>query len=119
MAYSISKHEMINYSPDELKNFQVMSYEWVDNLNFTLAPDECLKNPEPYIQMVKALFLENGWQGDGDIRLMWIPPFCLPCDETQWLYTKGIIIWHTKQISDGTSWLLMPKEIADMKLPFC
>lgn len=118
MSYSIEKSQMIDYSPETLRDFVVKPYEWIDNLNFTLSPYDCLDDAEHYINIVKELFLEEGWQGDGEIRLMWIPPFCLPCDETQWRYTKGIVIWHTKQQSDGTSWLLLPQEIAAMALPF-
>lgn len=118
MAYSVAKHEMIDYPPETLRDFDVRAYEWIDNLHFTLAPDDCLDNAAPYVETAGQLFLAAGWAGDGDIGLMWIPPFCLPCDETQWLYTKGIVIWHVKQEEDGTSWLLLPKELSAMKLPF-
>jgi len=28
-----------------------------------------------------------------------------------WKKTKGIVVWHVKQESDGISWLLIPSEL--------
>jgi hypothetical protein len=108
MAFTIKKTEIIDYPPESLKNFDVTSYEWIDNLNFTLSPNDCLKNAEEYISIARQRFLEEGWHGDGEIELMWVPPFMLN-EEKQWNYTKGIIVWHVKQLEDGISWLLFPK----------
>lgn len=70
MAYSIEKEKMIDYSPETLREMEVIPYEWIDNLNFTLSPYDCLVDAEPYINIAKELFLEAGWYGDGDICLM-------------------------------------------------
>ncbi|WP_282628391.1 hypothetical protein [Empedobacter sedimenti] len=110
MSYTINKQEIIDYPPEKLKDFEVTSYEWIDNLNFTLNPADCLDHPDEYISIVKQRFLDDNWDGDGDIELMWIPPFMLR-EDVQWDFTKGITIWHVKQSEDGTSWLLYPKEL--------
>ena len=110
MAYSIKKSEIIDYPPEQLKNFEIMAYEWIDNLNFTINPKDCIENADEYISVAKQRFLEDGWDGDGNIELMWVPPFMLK-QEKQWSFTKGITVWHVKQLEDGISWLLYPKEL--------
>lgn len=109
MAYSIKKEEIITYSPEHLRTFEVTLYEWIDNLNFTLKPSECLANYQEYIEIAKEKFLKAGWYGDGEIELMWIPPFALK-DKTVESYV-GVTIWHVKQKEDGISWILSPIDI--------
>lgn len=89
-----------------------MSYEWIDNLNFTINPEECLENAEEYISVAKEMFLDAGWNGDGEVELMWIPPFMFKDVQIK-EFTIGITIWHVKQLEDGISWLLSP-----ISLPF-
>lgn len=112
MAYSIKKEDQIKYEPNELINFSLLTYEWIDNLNFTLNPNEVLPNSDDYVQVARELFLSAGWDGDGEIELMWIPPFMLENTKMENPY-HGVILWHVKQEEDGTSWILSP-----VKLPF-
>ncbi len=62
------KTTIIDYPPEVLETFEVYSYEWIDNLNFTLNPHDCLGNAAAYIEIAKKRFLEKGWDGDGDIE---------------------------------------------------
>lgn len=110
MAYSIKRDEIIDYPCDELYEFEIMAYEWIDNLNFTLRPEDCIKNADKYISIARTRFLESGWNGEGNIELMWIPPFMLKQD-MQFSNTKGVVVWHVKQEEDGISWLLYPVDI--------
>ncbi|MBD2768093.1 hypothetical protein IC235_09345 [Hymenobacter sp. BT664] len=112
MAYTIKKTEIIDYPPEKLKAFKLMAYEWIDNLNFTLSPKQCIENADEYVAIAKQRFLEDGWHGDGEVELMWVPPFMLNEDK-QTEFTKGVVIWHVKQIEDGISWILYPKELFD------
>lgn len=112
MAYTIEKEDIINYPPDKLQEFEVTSYECIDNLHFTLNPKDCIKNADEYISIVRQRFLQKGWEGDGDIELMWVPPFILKHKKQGSLY-KGVTVWHVKQVNDGISWLLYPKELFD------
>lgn len=110
MAYSIKREEVIQYQPDELKKFVVSTHEWIDNLNFTFKPDHFLSNAKEYITVAEELFKNAGWDGDGEITLIWVPPFML----SQWSMGKealGFVIWHVKQQEDGTSWLLSPQKL--------
>ena len=104
------KTKIIDYSPEELEAFEVYSYEWIDNLNFTLNPEDCLLNPEEYIKVVKERFLEAGWDGDGEIELMWIPPFMFKGLRNS-EFTSGVTVWHVKQLEDGISWILSPESL--------
>ena len=103
------KSAMINYPPETLRTFEHIAYEWIDNLNFTLDPADCLEDPESYINIAKEIFLADGWDGDGKIELMWIPSFMFDPLKLE-DYTLGIIVWHVKQQEDGISWLLFPKD---------
>jgi dihydrofolate reductase len=107
MAYSIKKEQIIDYPPEKLKSFYKNSFEWIDNLNFTLSPFDCLDNAEEYIKVAKEIFTDMGWYGDGDVQLIWIPPFMFDGIHTP-KFTKGIIVWHVKQEEDGISWILSP-----------
>lgn len=109
MAYSIKKQDIIDYPPEHLKMFKVDCYEWIDNLNFTLKPSECFSNHEAYIAVAKQLFLDAGWDGDGEVELMWIPPFAVKKETVT--PNLGVTIWHVKQEEDGISWLLSPIDI--------
>ncbi|GGA82115.1 hypothetical protein [Puia dinghuensis] len=102
------KKRIITYGPSDLRNFEVLAYEWIDNLCFTIDPAECLENAEEYLAVVRELFLTEGWYGDGNIELMWIPPFMFEGPRTD-LFTLGVIVWHVKQREDGISWILHPK----------
>lgn len=107
-----NKKEIINYPPSTLKTFQVLAYEWIDNLCFTIDPKECLDNAEEYIKIASDIFLDDGWDGDGQIELMWIPPFMFDGVRTN-EFTSGVTVWHVKQLEDGISWILHPKNMFD------
>ena len=106
------KRKIISYPPETLRSFRVVPYQWIDDLNFTISPEECVETAEEYISIAKEMFLNAGWDGDGEIELMWIPPFMLEGERTA-EFTVGVIIWHVKQLEDGISWLLTP-----IALPF-
>ena len=108
------KSKIINYPPETLRTFEVMAYEWIDNLCFTIDPKECLSNSDQYVKTAKELFLQEGWDGDGDIELIWIPPFMFEGARTD-EFTAGVTVWHVKQLEDGISWILHPKNMFDKK----
>ena len=112
MNFQRDKRKIITYPPETLRTFRTMAYEWIDNLNFTINPEECLENAEEYISIAREMFLDAGWDGDGKIELMWIPPFMFKGERTE-EFTVGVTIWHVKQLEDGISWLLSP-----VNLPF-
>ncbi|WP_188316157.1 hypothetical protein [Chitinophaga agrisoli] len=109
MAFSIPIDKIITYPPEALKSFKLIMYEWVDNLDFALDPAAYLPQAAEYVAVAHELFYEAGWDRDGEIRLMWIPPFALEGVEMEVkIESVGIIVWHVKQKSDGLSWILSP-----------
>ena len=115
MAYTISKHEVIDYHSGAMRDFHIYGFEWIDNLHFVRAPEEFLPLPESqldlYLEAARQRFKAAGWHGDGDIGLLWLPPFVFPLNLR--IPPTGVIVWHVKQEEDGISWLLSP-----IKLPF-
>lgn len=109
MSFTIDKTKVITYPPSALRGFHVYGYEWIDNLNFVRPLREFIADPDEYVQIAKARFLAAGWHGDGRIGLLWLPPFVFPKEVSP----EGIVVWHVKQVEDGTSWLLSP-----IPLPF-
>ena len=59
----------------------------------------------------RAAFVDAGWDGDCEIGLIWLPPFVFGLKQN--VSPGGVVLWHGKQLNDGTSWLLSP-----MELPF-
>ncbi len=49
---------------------------------------------------VARLFRQAGWEGDGRIGLIWIPPFVIKNSDT-W----GELVWHVKQRNNGSSFI--------------
>jgi|SRR5688572_27296515 len=115
MAYTIPQHGVIEYPPSALREFHVYGFEWIDNLHFIRPPEEFLPLPgeqlERYLEVAREGFTKAGWHGDGDIGLLWLPPFVFPLALR--VRPEGIVVWHVKQEEDGLSWLLSP-----VPLPF-
>lgn len=91
-------------NPERIKKYFVYSYQHIDFLNFMPSAIDSLKmakNFEQILRNVKDRFTEAGWEGDGEIRLLWLPPFVGVGVED----TFGHLLWHVKQSNDGISWI--------------
>src|SRR5438876_11820454 len=111
MAYSVSKSTLVTVAPMALRQFYLYCHEYIDCLHFLLDPGECvtLAPVSEYISEAAIRFSDAGWDGDGDIQLLWLPSFVFPLNlNIAW---EGIILWHVKQLEDGISWLLSPIEL--------
>jgi hypothetical protein len=109
MSYSVSFSKVIEYPPESMADFPVYAFEWIDNLHFVLSPQRFLPDPSAHVAAARAAFLKAGWEGDGEIGLLWLPPFVFPASAQ--ISTLGVAVWHVKQTEDGTSWLLSPIEL--------
>lgn len=79
MAYSIPANEVIDYEPDALRSFSVYGFEWIDNLLFLQDPASFVgSRATEYEAIARERFAECGWEGDGTIQLLWLPPFVFP-----------------------------------------
>ncbi len=113
MAYTIDKRKVIDYPPDRLREFHLYIFEWIDNLHFIESAEVFISSfgeqSAEYLRIVRERFLEAGWHGDGEIGLLWLPPFVFPSKLK--ISTVGLVVWHVKQEEDGISWLLSPIEL--------
>lgn len=82
------------------KYIRVETFQFIDNLEHIIRPEEVLENAAESVEIVKNAFLSAGWEGDGDIGLIWLPPFVN--------FHGGIdnqYIWHVKQSNNGISYI--------------
>lgn len=119
------------YPPEDIRDFYIYRYEWIDVLDFQIGFVEN-NETKAYLNEAKNKFLSCGWEGDGEIGLIWMPPFVLNTVikggsekfiekygteswkngilvPTSW--TRGVLIWHVKQTEGGLSYLLSPLEL--------
>lgn len=87
----------------------VYSYQHIDYLGHILAPSQLNEASfigsgkaalDKQIEYIAGRFRSAGWEGDGEIGLIWLPPFL--CSS---MGTTGGFLWHVKQRSNGTSWI--------------
>ncbi|WP_218585350.1 hypothetical protein, partial [Pseudomonas sp. FSL R10-0071] len=52
------------------------------------------------IEEAEKLLKRHGWEGDGTLELLWLPPFIGVGVED----TYGVVCFHVKQSNNGTSW---------------
>ena len=93
-----------------MDSFHADGFEYIDNLNFALNAETYLEgnsSRDQYISKAKEIFRRIGWHGDGEIQLIWLPPFLFG----SYGLTRGVVLWHVKQVEDGISWILSPIEM--------
>jgi hypothetical protein len=91
--------------PSSVSHFHVYSYEHVDELSFVRSARK-VDRSSPYaggLEMlqpdIERLFRAHGWEGDGEVGLVWLPPFV-----GDW-GSGGLLVWFVKQSNNGTSFL--------------
>lgn len=122
----------IFYTANEINDFYYYRYEWIDYLECIHDPIMVIDNYIEIEQILKKKFSSIGWDKKNNIGVIWIPPFALGSivlggadkflekygahtfnngvlDANAW--TKGLFIFHVKNISDGDSILLSPIEL--------
>jgi hypothetical protein len=90
----------------------VYQYHHVDFLDFMPRARvvlEAVPNASAVLEAVEQRFARAGWEGDGEIQLLWLPPFVGAGVEDTW----GVAVWFVKQGNNGTSFLASP-----VPLPF-
>jgi hypothetical protein len=89
-----------------IQGYYVYEYTFLDDLQFIKPPEEVFAYQDTVqinavTEAVKKKFSEAGWEGDGDIGILWLPPFVEVGVEDTW----GTYIWHVKQGNNGISFL--------------
>lgn len=109
-SHELIKEEIRN--PQRVRDFIVYKYEHIDLLEFMpLAASilQELSNAEDILREVRVRFARAGWEGDGEIQIMWLPPFVGAGVEDTW----GVVVWFVKQQNNGTAFMASP-----VPLPF-
>lgn len=106
--------EMNKHWPD-LNTYNVYEYTFIDDVETCFKPILLLPhNDEAYmfrcIYKLTEMFSSKGWEGDGYIGFMYLPPFFGPENE----YNYSFPIFHVKQRNNGISFIACPN---DMQLP--
>jgi hypothetical protein len=72
-----------------------------------------LGDPTQHVQCARQRFLELGWEGDGNISLIWIAPFSI-----DWMYTsangtlvEGGFVWFVRQANDGRAFIASQRRL--------
>ena len=95
-------------TPLAIRRYIGYEYQHLDELRFAIDAEVFLQGDElrnERIQAARARLTELGWEGDGRVEILWIPPFLegpLSGDN------MGFCVWHVKQSNNGTSFLLSP-----------
>ncbi len=99
-------------NPAAIDEFWSYRYEHIDELSYMPRAEDMLGKLGEFdtvLKKVKERFRLEGWEGDGVIRLMWLPPFIGAGVEDTW----GVGVWFVKQSNNGTSFIVSP-----VPLPF-
>lgn len=111
--------ENVNQLLPDLSRYNIAEYHHIDDFRcmrplreyFDVFPMENRRseqfNDELLGQLGRKLsefFKQNGWEGDGTIECIFIPP-CFYSDSDTYCET----IFHVKQYNNGTSFLAIPK----------
>lgn len=90
-----------------VRNYHFYSYEYMDDLSFMPSAHDAFtgwEEGEALIARVEEKFKDMGCQGDGEMQVMWLPPFVGAAEENNY----GCYVLHYKQFEDGVSWLASP-----------
>lgn len=104
--------------PGLVAGYFVYSYEHIDDIGFWRAPEavfpefQCRDRLCAWAEAVSDLLRKAGWEGDGRLSIIWLPPFVGIGPED----TFGVYIWAVKQSNKGTTWLASPFELGFPRL---
>lgn len=81
---------------------RVEAYQFIDNLQHIIPPKQVFEDSayESIAEKVRKAFYDAGWEGDGELGLIWLPPFLFENGDT-----FGEYVWHVKQYNNGVSFL--------------
>jgi hypothetical protein len=105
--------------PDQtsIKSYHVYAYTFLDDLSYIKDPYDQFADEEKYkiddaVRLVGERLREYGWEGDGRIGIVWIPPFLDIGVEDTW----GTYVWHVKQRNNGISFLASDTSLDSKRL---
>jgi len=102
---------------ENIKSYYIYTYTFLDDLSYIKSPYDHFSYEErkiidDAIHLIEQRFTEYGWEGDGSIGIMWLPPFV----DTGREDTFGTYVWHVKQSNDGISFLACHEALDSKRL---
>ncbi|MDR3157466.1 MAG: hypothetical protein LBU11_00315 [Zoogloeaceae bacterium] len=139
MAFTIEKWEIIYYKPEDICGFYSYFYKRICEHAFIKKTKGIIDDWVSYEKVAKQKFRSLGWTGNGDIGLIWVPPFAFnellkneesftkshQCDifgehgKRAINWSCGFVVWYVEQSDEG-AFILSPNEInipCDSMLP--
>ena len=104
MSDSLDHRAQEHGTSESVADYHIYRYEWIDFHDYEKPATDVLEGwsgAEDFLTAIMRRWLDLGWEGDGTITTIWIPPFCIENMDS----TRGVIVWHVKQLEDGTSWI--------------
>lgn len=99
-------------SSEKIAKYFVYEYFHIDWLRAIWSPYDYFKGHEKAeidraTSAVEERLLRGGWEGDGEIGIIWLPPFVdIGIEEP-----LGFEVWHVKQENNGMSFLASSREL--------
>jgi hypothetical protein len=90
-----------------VQKWHFYAYEYLDDLAFMKPARELFEGwaeGDVNCQTLEEKFRELGWDGDGVLQVMWLPPFAGAGPHDFY----GCYAMHIKQTEDGISWIASP-----------
>jgi len=89
-----------------IESYYIYVYTFLDDLSFIRDPFKYFQYDDTQeikdaIHLISEKFKNYGWEGDGEIGIIWLPPFI----DIGIHDTHGNFIWHVKQSNNGISFL--------------
>lgn len=104
-----------------IEDYQIYEYTYIDDFScirplkiLTSVFDQPIIEKDKFTQMIVALqtaFLNAGWEGDGEINVIPVPPFLIQGRQDGWCE----YVFHVKQANNGISYLAVRRS-SNMKI---
>jgi hypothetical protein len=96
--------------PEDLLKGEIIVFTFINNPEYFQKSEHYFPNPDDrkvIIEKVESAFKKNGEEGDGEIDLIWVPPFMYnpALDEELGDVFFGTFVWHVNQHNNGISFL--------------
>lgn len=100
-------HYVVDYQHiDDFRCIRPLSEASSEGMFGDASTEEKLAHEQALHDELVELFKEAGWEGDGEIKCIFIAP-CFTTRGDTWCQT----VYHVKQSNNGTSWLAIPKSL--------
>ncbi|MBW7903796.1 MAG: hypothetical protein H3C26_20195 [Rhodocyclaceae bacterium] len=113
-AYRLEQDDWPQFWPDQspLSGWHYYTFEHIDRFEFMrpARPELPHEGAEGILQQIAEKFRAQGWEGDGDIEVFWMPPFIASRNDT-----AGFIVFHVRQQNNGVSFLASPYPLPGLK----